>query len=437
MDFYVDDLSLIVISEPKPEDPYIPPPLPSDGMAGYEIETDDGSVIRGSIGVYLINNQSVIRLTLDKHQLDNALANMEPGSTMRMSFTSESDADVVVASLPMGGIQRMIEQDLTLELVTELGSYILPLHLLDQEKLRGLFDENININELNLDIRIGMPAAAAMEQIERTLSDHQLDVFGSPIEYTISVRHGQETVEWTDTFASYAERTIDIPEDVDPAQITTAVVVSPNGTVHPVPTSIVHDGDRTYARINSLSNSVYVLVGSSSELKVGHMNWAEGAAADLGSRLVLKESGTPFDLSTHVTRGEFASMIVRALGLSATDGSPSIIKAMEYGLITRFVDGSYRLDEAITREEAAVMVSIAIKQTGLDQHVGSEPAVNTLESYIDASEISNWAVPHIVTLIKSGVLQGQSNELMRPKHLLTNAEAVTMLYRLLVNHDLI
>jgi hypothetical protein len=438
MDFYVDNVVMIDLSEDEepapPADPYVPPPLPSSGMGEYALNAG-GMTLQGSVGIFLIDDRKVARLSFDGQQLDQALSGMSSGDSLKLTFSS--DADIVVAAVPLTNVQTMQANDLTLELSTDIASYSVPLKYIDLDQVLSAFDTNVKIENLTLEIQISLPSSDAMEHVENAMSRHGLEMIGTPVEYSIFVRNSLQTVEWTQSFAGYVARAIVIPDDVDPSRITTAVVISVDGSAHPVPTVVVEADGRRYAQINSMSNSIYALVGVPFELNVGHMGWAADAANDLGKRLVLQDSGSPFDLTKHTTRGAFASMIVRAFGLTAVEGAPSIDTAIKYGLLTKFVDGSYRLEEAITREEAIVMLSVAMKRIGLKVNGQSVNADDALNAYSDASAVSNWAVQYVVDLIKAGVLKGQSNDMLRPKELLTNAEAVTLIYRLLVNQKLI
>ena len=58
----------------------------------------------------------------------------------------------------------------------------------------------------------------------------------------------------------YVERKLRLPEGVDPEQITTAVVIEPDGTFRPVPTKIRTEDGKTYAVIHSMTNSTYALI---------------------------------------------------------------------------------------------------------------------------------------------------------------------------------
>ena len=79
---------------------------------------------------------------------------------------------------------------------------------------------------------------------------------------------------------------------------------------------------------------------------------------------------TQFEPERTITRAEFAAMIVRALGITATDGPAfedvannawfysSVTAAAKAGLIVGY-NGYFRPDDLITREEMATIIAKA------------------------------------------------------------------------------
>lgn len=60
-------------------------------------------------------------------------------------------------------------------------------------------------------------------------------------------------------FDSYVQRVFEIPPGVDPSRITTGISYI-NGTFSHVPTEIVNIDGRYFAKLNSLTNSIYSVV---------------------------------------------------------------------------------------------------------------------------------------------------------------------------------
>jgi hypothetical protein len=168
-----------------------------------------------------------------------------------------------------------------------------------------------------------------------------------------------------------------IPDAFDPNKITTGVVVDPDGIVRHVPTKVVPLDVKYYAVINSLTNSTYSVVWQPLEFSDVANHWAKDAIIDMGSRMVIDGTGNGmFSPGRDITRAEFAAIIVHGLGLKLENGASdffdvkvadwynSVINtAYSYQLISGFEDGTFRLNDKITREQAMVIIGKAMTIT--------------------------------------------------------------------------
>ncbi len=115
------------------------------------------------------------------------------------------------------------------------------------------------------------------------------------------------------------------------------------------------------------------------EFKDVEKHWAKRAVNEMGSRMVIEGKGNGmFSPDQNITRAEYAAIVVRGLGLKLERGATpfkdvnltdwyngAIHTAYEYGLISGYEDGSFRPNEQITREQAAVIMAKAIAMTPL------------------------------------------------------------------------
>lgn len=144
-----------------------------------------------------------------------------------------------------------------------------------------------------------------------------------------------------------------------------------------------------------------------------------------------------FHGDNHVTREEFAAMLVRALGLTDngeacafTDISgrwseESIRIAAQNGLVNGVNATTFAPDAEITRQEMMTMIARALKATGLNV-TGSDD----LSGYADANEVSGWALSSVRTLVASGIISGDNGKL-NPTGTCTRSEAAAVFSRLL------
>lgn len=144
-----------------------------------------------------------------------------------------------------------------------------------------------------------------------------------------------------------------------------------------------------------------------------------------------------FHGDNHVTREEFAAMLVRALGLSDngeacafTDISgrwseEAIRIAAQNGLVNGVDATTFAPDAEITRQEMMTMIARALKATG-----ATLPDPDDLSGYADANEVSSWALSSVRTLVASGIISGDNGKL-NPKATCTRSEAAAVFSRLL------
>ena len=82
-------------------------------------------------------------------------------------------------------------------------------------------------------------------------------------------------------------------------------------------------------------------------------------------------------------------------------------------------------DAEITRQEMMTMIARALKATGLNV-TGSDD----LSGYVDANEVSSWALSSVRTLVASGIISGDNGKL-NPTGTCTRSEAAAVFSRLL------
>ena len=160
------------------------------------------------------------------------------------------------------------------------------------------------------------------------------------------------------------------------------------------------------------------------------------------------KSNGNFDPEGSMTRAEFATIVVRALGLTPADTgafvdvastawyAPYVGAASAYALINGVGEGRFNPDGTITRQEAAVMVSRAAALCGLDAEMDTAAVRNMLAQFPDYMTSAEWARVQLAFCYQEGILS--QNELnIRPQDAVTRAEVAQMLFNLLGSADLL
>ena len=175
----------------------------------------------------------------------------------------------------------------------------------------------------------------------------------------------------------------------------------------------------------------------------GH--WAEGYTVrlnELGIITGMTQGGTTyFNPNRSITRGDFALMAARWMGLDLADYTKvklpytdtasipawdlNAVKALyDLGIMTgsKGADGSLRANAkaSITRAEAMTILGRMLEK-GYGQA--------DLSGFTDQGKIPAWAKTHVATLVELGVVNG-SNGQLRPGASVTRAEVAKMLFTL-------
>jgi uncharacterized protein YjdB len=167
--------------------------------------------------------------------------------------------------------------------------------------------------------------------------------------------------------------------------------------------------------------------------------WGYDAISSLSSKGIV--SGYPdgtFKPDASITRAEFATIVVKALGLNTTGTTGqftdvtadawyygTVNAAASAGLVSGMGDNLFAPNALITREQMAVMVAKALGNKA--------PAVDgtELNAFSDKSAVSSWAVSGMEEAVKAGIVSGMTADTLAPMANATRAQAAEMIYKML------
>nr|AYQ75732.1 hypothetical protein EAV92_19000 [Cohnella candidum] len=394
------------------------------------------------------NGQTVTTIVVDQKKLDDKLAAEEKGAVITIPVAAKSD--VFIGELNGQMVKNMEGKQAVVEIKTDKAAYTLPAQQINIDAVSDKIGKSVSLQDIKVQIEIAAPTADKVKVVEDAAEKGTFTLVVPSVEFTVKAIYGEKTVE-VSAFNAYVHRTIAIPDGVDPNKITTGIVVEPDGSVRHVPTKIVVIDGKYYATINSLTNSTYSVVWHPLAFSDVANHWAKGAVNDMGSRMVIEGTGGgQFSPDRDITRAEFAAIIVRGLGLKLDNGAPpfSDVKATDwysgavntayaYKLIAGFEDGTFRPNDNITREQAMVVLSKAMKVTGLKDKLSVPSAVAVLRPFGDAAEVSPWAQSSVADSVQAGIVSGRSDAKLVPTDFMTRAEVATMIQKLLQKSGLI
>lgn len=144
-----------------------------------------------------------------------------------------------------------------------------------------------------------------------------------------------------------------------------------------------------------------------------------------------------FRPNTFITRAQFAAIAAKALNLPAAGSSRifvdvpgnfwaagAIAAVSNAGLVGGFPDGTFRPDDRITRAQALVILTKALRT--------SNPDLAGLNSYTDVAAVPDWAKDSLARAANAGIIVNfPSANLIEPNRVSTRGEVAALMYQTL------
>ncbi|MEW9699727.1 S-layer homology domain-containing protein [Paenibacillus sp. SI8] len=386
--------------------------------------------ISGAIDVKVDAN-GVAQVTLDNTKTIAAIQNAKADSktfVVALPQTSGSNSfSVTLSTEILNALSAKGGSEASIVVISPFGDYNLPLHALGSQ------------SKSTIVVTIGQAKAPIPQQVQTSATAQGLTVVGTPVTFTVESVDANGTKKEIESFSNvYVARSVHVGSTVDTAH-SVVVKVNADGSLIPVPTFFTKDATGYAAVINRTSNSSYAVVTGSKSFSDVKGFWAEASISKMASHLLVNGmTDTTFEPQAKMTRAQFTSLMVRALGLSDGEGTNKFADvastdwfykdvniAVGAGLIDGYGD-KFGPDDNITREQMAVIITRALKFAGKTEETASKAL-----KFADAGDISSWALPSISKAVQAGILEGDAEGLLRPGSLSTRAEGTVMLERML------
>ncbi|MBD3921600.1 endo-1,4-beta-xylanase [Paenibacillus sp. PR3] len=172
---------------------------------------------------------------------------------------------------------------------------------------------------------------------------------------------------------------------------------------------------------------------------VNNVPWAVESIQALEARGIVAGVKTgAFAPNNQVTRAEFIQMLINALDLNSDKATSTftdvkegawyyqaIASAQQLGIVNGKANGSYGINDAISRQEMAVMLYRAAAKANIEL----PNTVNEIQ-FADDSSISSYAAQAIKALQQAGIVKGMENGRFAPASNATRAQAAVIIYGL-------
>lgn len=432
--------------------------MPEVGNSGYTNPTPPFEMTNATKSLIQTLGTSVIvaRVEQSTNSAGDTVTKVNQADVIRQLGLAEVKAVIVpvagttgdksVVSLTPGLLAEMKQKDQDSKFVFQNNgaTYELPATFADTSavaKALGLSDSVARDAELRITF-----ATILTSTVEGQLANAGGTVAAPVISFSIEIVTPDKTYEFNQFQGTYINRSFELNQTVDSTN-SVGVVLNPDGSVMPVPTIFTTVEGMQVAILKVDHNSVYTVITRNSQLSDIGASWAKESIKVLANKMIIDgyKDGT-FKPNDQVTRAEFASMLSQGLGLkryaSATkfsDVSPEawyagVVGAMaSRGFIGGYVDGSFKADRPITREEEAVILGRVLAYLKKDAKSND----SALDSFRDGASISEYAKASVATLAELRIMDGDAQGNLNPQGSATRAETATLIYKLLKLADLL
>ncbi|CAG7648268.1 hypothetical protein PAESOLCIP111_05567 [Paenibacillus solanacearum] len=387
--------------------------------------------------------RSVTRYEVDSAQLGNAFRSLK-ADERKVTINISSSEPVTKVAMPAWTLQEGSKNSPNAAIVIQNGgiSYEIPVKAFNFDSLAK--ELGGTIDKMTINVVFTAQSGQEADRIKAVMTGQNAKALTTAYDFTIQATVGGKTVEVKSFNGEYAVRTLEVTGKMDPSKSTGVLIDSTRGTMYFVPTIFTTSGGKTQASIMSQSNSIYAVVELSRTFADVKGHWSQKDVELLASKLVV--SGVDdrnFAPDAQITRAQFATMLVTALGLSgladnvkaapkfkdvaAGDWFASAVAvAAEKGLISGYENNEFRPNANVTREEMAVMVVRALQL--VDKR--DVPAAKLVQ-FSDGTAIGSWASASVAKAVDTGIIQGVTDTSFEPGQYATRAQAATMLKRML------
>lgn len=419
------------------------PPVPEPKVEGDTADVSECATVEKETDV---DGTTTVNVTLEENTVKKALAAGEAIKEVVLEIAGTADNQVV--TVPAGAFGKLAEKQASLVLKTDKANLIIPGDVIDIDHLAQQLGVSTNQVQVNIQVK-EVPVETARHLTAKAAADAALKPVGRVLQFNLKAKAGEKNVG----ISSFGNKRVRgefllTPEELknvgDLRKLNVYRFDEAGQQWNYVQSKVDVANKKVIFITNSFSN--YTVMEYAKTFADMHGHWAKADVELMASKYVVKGK-TPelFLPEDKVTRAEFATLLVRALGLSEerpardrfSDVAPdawysgSVEAAARAGLVKGTGNGRFAPDDLITREQMAVMIVRALEQTGFEVTISEEEQEQLLARFSDRAKIQNWAATDLARAVKSGLLKGVTATTIEPAANATRAQAAVMIKRMM------
>jgi len=217
----------------------------------------------------------------------------------------------------------------------------------------------------------------------------------------------------------------DLPEDLDPSEITVMAVFGEDGSLTAVPTRVDDDGNIVVLLTGDavlVPFNVSVTFSDIDRVVAQVKEEIEQAASFL---IIEGYPGGQFRPGAQVTVRAAVTMFLRATGIPVVWET-----AMETGVENGFIKAGMTQTAPMSRMEAANLIVNALASFGLDYELAADEVDELLASFADMQSMSAANRGVMAICVKLGIFQGTVSGNINPNNILNRSQMASLAVRL-------
>lgn len=421
-------------------------PVSDFDLSGYLLSLNTAQVHES---VSLSKQQSIRRYVVDDAKLQEAFQFLinSNATNRKLVFEVPNTEKAAEVSWPLGAIVNMYGLGKTGSVAVRHQNvmYELPIEKIPYPEIsRTLLANNLNSAYITIQIepmdRVQLPAQNYSNGVTVTPN-------GDPVQISVSVYNGASAQNPVDVSHSGRVHFRVVNQgSANPIAETQISLIKYNlvaRTSSFVPAKVTNSGNYVIFNGKTEGNIIIGPALGYSYFSDTRNHWASTHINKLAGKLIIDgRQGSQFEPNSNITRAEFAVFIAKGLGLEGDEASarrfpdvPSgttgayIGAAAKAGIIAGNMDGTFKPNSHITREQMALMMVRAMAYAGQDISLDGLSSAQLLSRFKDHGKIQSKET--VAKAVKEGIIHGVSHDTFQPQGNATRAQAAAMLKRIL------
>lgn len=312
-----------------------------------------------------------------------------------------------------------------IEIKTELGTVVVPSNMLNNTNIGTAKEVGLTIAAVE---KSALPANVTARVGSKPIFDLQAMVDGQKVEF----------------INANPEVTVSVPykpgdEELKNPEHIVIWYVDPAGNILPVPNGRYIAAAGAVVFHPTHFGRYAVAFATKTFEDIHSYGWAKKEIEVMASKGVINGTAeNTFTPQAEITRADFTTLLVRALGLTAdidagfADVNKSdyyydaVAVAKKLGIVKGQSDNAFNPNEKISRQDMMVMTARALRSVN---KMNTSSSSGNLNRFLDKASVAPYAAEDIEALINEGLIQGGGQRL-DPLSNTTRAEAAVLIYRL-------